>query len=425
MPVAMALSFVGLLALVTLNFALARDRLATAESTFVVTHLADKTSVMSGRVRFLTQHISSSQYLVDWVNASTAAWYPPLASRALSNLEEARFQLRATVSHAQRLHEAVTFTVDRGVLNLAGAGEGRQDDEQMAALNITSRLLRVPTRALSSLEEAPLLAAALGLGSDTLATLPIWAMADLSSIAGLQHEVQAYVREAIVPPACLRQGGSVVGMKAAALMAHAVVAAGTPLSASPPLLLERERAVAAAERSNGTRRAPGRYPLLFPLADPTACVASDCPWHPYANLGIDATLRSLLAAGWRVSNASAADLGPFNPDVQLISELALLDLPDGSVSSRALHSEAAKAALRSIHLIESLLYLAYLGVLSAWYFLGLRPYLRSLTLESYRVMTILSFLPRKVDLSKLLRVHRRRVAKMLMERDAEDAASTG
>lgn len=78
---------------------------------------------------------------------------------------------------------------------------------------------------------------------------------------------------------------------------------------------------------------------------------------------------------------------------------------DGCASVRSTYLSSASAAIATIHLSESLLFLAYVTLVAAWYLVLLRPYTSQVGLETARVATLLSLLPKNVDLQKLMAIH--------------------
>jgi hypothetical protein len=405
MPRRVGYGVLAVMVLSGLNYAISTYHLRAAEISMHHLHFGERRASNIMRILHLTQELVFAQSPLVLQQAPQ----PPPADSLSStpDVNALRAAIRAMVTETQRVHDVVVLGSDF-TSDLPGMGEGFLSLADMEAANLTSlsvfsslESLGVYTRynatgSSSSLSEDhinPLLTS-LMISQHDLDSLPIGTGDGMSGNDGSIY-TSLEVRNLLFAPTCLRNSGTGVGARTSKLFASAYTAWAKSRSSVD---------IESTLTTSWTNSSASTLPVL-PPSNPLKCLSAYSRYGPYARNGLDVALRTVLDRAWMLANESLVDLGPWNSKYILLHELARADVADGLQKLRDLHVVAVSRALGIIHLSESLLYIFFLVITLGWYFALLRPFVTAVGLETSRVAALLSFLPKSVDLQKLMRLH--------------------
>jgi hypothetical protein len=282
---------------------------------------------------------------------------------------------------------------------LAGTGDGVADAALLAAAGLPplpAGAAGAATNSAAGDRAALLVAFALSAGAEAAALPPAPPGTTLFSLpaqGGIYYSDDAAAL--LLAPGCTRAGG------------------GATLGASGARQQAAYSAAYQARRANATVT----WPVVLP-ANPFACPAASAGGGAAAAAqhGLDATIKAVLACAWSLANASSTAV-PWSPDAAFIQDAAALDAADGLTAVASAYEAAAESRLVAVHVASSLFFAAYLVLVAASYFALLRPYIDQIQAETSRVAALLAFLPRTVDLEKLMALH----AAMLKSKPAKSS----
>ena len=307
---------------------------------------------------------------------------------------------RAVVSLTQAAHAAALIgggTSDA----LLGMGNGMADAELLAAAGLpplSAGAAGAVTNSVDGNRAALLVAFALTAAAEAAALPPAPPGAAFDALpahgGGILYSTDAAAL--LLAPGCTRAGGSAT------------------LGASGARQQAAYSAAYGALRTN----ASAAWPVVLP-ANPFACpdATAGGAAAAAAQHGLDNTIKAVLACAWSLANASSAAV-PWSPDAAFIQHAAALDAADGLAAVASAYAAAAESRLIAVHVASSLFFAAYLALVAASYFALLRPYIDHIQAETSRVAALLAFLPRTVDLEKLMALH----AAMLKSKPSASAA---
>ena len=398
MPRRMGLAVVCLLVLLSANAGIGLALNASARDGIALMHAEARVAVLLARTRFLAQELSYAA-----AAGARATSQPPPAPRASSSSPDAAalaVQLRAVVSLTQAAHAAALIgggTSDA----LLGMGNGMADAELLAAAGLpplSAGAAGAVTNSVDGNRAALLVAFALTAAAEAAALPPAPPGAAFDALpahgGGILYSTDAAAL--LLAPGCTRAGGSAT------------------LGASGARQQAAYSAAYGALRTN----ASAAWPVVLP-ANPFACpdATAGGAAAAAAQHGLDNTIKAVLACAWSLANASSAAV-PWSPDAAFIQHAAALDAADGLAAVASAYAAAAESRLIAVHVASSLFFAAYLALVAASYFALLRPYIDHIQAETSRVAALLAFLPRTVDLEKLMALH----AAMLKSKPSASAA---